>query len=196
MADQEQTESSSLAERRLAGEVEKLNAENKRLRQSDWKSPTTIIATAGLVVSLIGNGFQFFAARRNAEIAAQQLALAERRWDKERLKWDEERLKLAAEVDALQAKESRSADRRAQLQSELDQVNGNVSVWDDAIREGILKLQELKVELASREAAGQEHMANATRRKIELQESMNAQYRVDFDSSKTRQTQIERQLGE
>lgn len=80
------TPSPSLPDQKLSAEIEKLRIENAQLRISAWRTPAFLVPAVGLVISLLGNGQQFLAARQSAAEATRKMELAEMRWKTEKEK--------------------------------------------------------------------------------------------------------------
>jgi hypothetical protein len=107
---------SDLADQKLAEEVAKLRIENRRLAQSPWLSPTAIVATGGLLLSIMGNVAQYRASQEASIGAARQADLAEQ-------KWSEERLKLRAEVEALQSRNKSTSAAQVAREAQIAKIN-------------------------------------------------------------------------
>ncbi|WP_342316797.1 hypothetical protein [Lysobacter sp. FW306-1B-D06B] len=155
---------------------------------SDWKSPTTIIAIAGLLVSLLGNAIQFTTARSNARYAEQQL-------DQEREQWSVEQRRLEAEIAQLEDATIREGVTDDHRTSELDRAVADLQVWEAALIKSKAELLRLEGELQRYQATNEPEMAKATQKNIELQKLLISTQEAEAERARARRAELERAMG-
>ncbi len=107
-----------------------------------WKSPTNVIASIGLIISIIGNFYQYFSSESKMQFEKEKW---QSEFSLEREKWETEREKLKMEIEDHKIS---TADKN-KLKMELEDVNDEIKVWDDALFQDNLKLTLMKNKLQS-----------------------------------------------
>lgn len=170
-----------------AAEVERLKLEIEQMKRSAWRSPATIIALGGLLISLSANLHQFVASGRAEERARLELQLAQDRWE-------EEREKLRAEVKALQEnQESRQIDRDT-IRAELQQINEDIAVYDATIFKNNLDRTLRESRMQGYEEEGKKYMAEAERKSIKLIDDTIAWAKQEKAQLEARRAELEKRL--
>ena len=100
-----------------------------------WKSPTSVIALVGLVISVIGNIYQYSSTE-------EKILFEKDKWNKE---FNLEKAKLELEMEA----ERILREEKKQLELELQDVKAAIKVWDDALLQDNLKLTVMRNKLRS-----------------------------------------------
>lgn len=186
MAQQDNSFGTSLADQKIVEEIEKLRLEKAKLRESAWRTPATLVAIGGLILSLLGNFIQFRAGKISAATADRQQQLSE-------AKWAEERVKLQADIEFLQTKAQNAIADRSAVQQELNRVNKNIDVWDSALLKDNLDLMRMQSELSTYEISNRTAMAEATRKNIELQKNMIKMKTEEKNAEMARRSELEKQ---
>jgi chromosome segregation ATPase len=110
-----------------------------------WRNPTVLIAAGGLLLSLFGNIVQYRSAQTSAATFHDQLLLAQS-------KSAAEIEKLRAELELMRTTAVRATEERAAIQAELEEVNRNISIWDNALTTDNGKLVLMRTELSQFES--------------------------------------------
>ena len=162
----------------------------KERQTRGWTRSSTLIALAGLVLSLFGNVVQYQSARSQKEIAKQQLQL-------KKTQWIDEKKKLRLEIKELQKTSRRDTEDREKVLGELERVNRDIDVWDNGIFNSNIKLMFLKSELSRYEATDKKAMVvDVTRKNIKLEEEFIATKTREKESLVLRRRELEQRLGE
>jgi len=152
-----------------------------------WKSPATMIALAGLVLSVAAFSTGRFDQGRLAKLEENKLQLEQLRTD-----LDTEIRKNSEDREARRA--AISEQRRKELQSELSEVQRNIAISQDMASEQ-LELHDLKIELANFVDSGLNYRADATRRKIDLQKARLDDLQHDLETLQHRRSELEKLLS-
>lgn len=150
-----------LQEEKLAQEIERLKLDNSQLKKPAWRNPTFVLAVGGLLLSALGNSVQFIAASRAEAKAAAELGLAERRWTTERQKLD-------AEIADLVESAKISKEQRVAILADLQEVNRDIKVWENAIFKDRARLLLEEAQLDQYVLDQRPEMAEAQRKNIKL----------------------------
>jgi chromosome segregation ATPase len=178
----EREPSSSLAEQKLAAEIEKLRIENAQIRRPTWKSPTFLVTLLGLAASLIANVNQFQNSKKQLDNADNQFRL-------ERDKWDTERKRLNAEIEKLHKQESRRDEGYEKVQNELRNIEKEINTWEESKfnDEVQLRLEKAKVD--------QYPTIEEYRKIVESRETSIKETEGRLSNLRARRTELEQSIG-
>lgn len=170
-----------LAEQKLAAEIERLRRENRQLAKPKRFTIASIVAVAGLIVSVGANIQQYSNALRTQAHAHAELDLA-------REKWEVERQELEAKIASLRE----GAEERSGVRQELEKVAHDIRVWDASILEGTV---QMNLELAQADGASDPRLAAIYREQAEL-----TKLNIDEKTRRratliARQAELEQRLG-
>ena len=178
----EREPSSSLAEQKLAAEIEKLRIENAQIRRPTWKSPTFLVTLLGLAASLIANVNQFQNSRKQLDNADNQFRL-------EREKWETEKVKLEAEIKRLNQEGIRKNERYEEVQNELKNIEKEINTWEES------KFKD-EVQLTLEKAKVDQYPTIEEYRKIvESTEASIKEKEGRLSNLRARRTELEQSIG-
>lgn len=175
----------SLIDQKLRSEIEKVQLENAKLRESAWRSPAILISLGTLMLSVLGNVFQYNSAQTSAAYSERQMTLAES-------KWRDERERLHADLAEAKLKSlNREADRTA-IQEEVERLNKDIALWDTAILQDNLRLIGMKNKLLEYKANKLSEMAIATKKNIAILETGIKVKTDERSAAVSRRSELER----
>jgi chromosome segregation ATPase len=153
-----------------------------------WRNPTVLIAAGGLLLSLFGNIVQYRSAQTSAATSHDQLLLAQS-------KSAAELEKLRAEIVILQNTAHRAREECAAIQTDLEEVNRNISIWDNALTTDNGNLLLMKTELSRFESESRPVRAAAARKNIRAQQDMIKQKSDEKSAELAQRAELERRLA-
>ncbi len=173
-----------LADQKLSAEVNKLSAENNKVRESAWRTPAVLISIGTLLLSIVANVAQYAQSQSTAVNVNRQQTLAESRWS-------DEREKLHAELESLKSKTQNSKADRAAIQSELETLRQTISRLDSEIEFNHRALVVRRLEIKS--ARGDR--AASARQSVEFLEQEQRARVANRSDAVSRRTELERRLN-
>nr|VFJ94214.1 MAG: hypothetical protein BECKLFY1418A_GA0070994_103812 [Candidatus Kentron sp. LFY] len=145
-----------------------------------WKSPTTVIGIAGLIVSICVNIYQFTSSENKAKFEKEKY---ERQMALKKDKWASEKKKLEEEVEKYKTQKKDND----LLRSDLKKVRKDIAIWENALFVDRLNLLRMRNKIPTEEGP----LRDAAEKNIKLQEQMIAEKERNLEASIKRRSEIE-----
>lgn len=173
---------------KLLAEIEKLELENKALRQPAWKTTTFYVTIIPLIVSIILNISQLKQSKLEVENN-------EKKFELERDKWLTEKDKIQLEFDDYKKRFERSDEEIETAKTELDQVVKNILADEEALAKSEVKLALSKAELSKETASGKNKKGGpyltALSQNVQLDEEQITRLKEELSTFRARRTELE-----